>query len=169
MRKIEACLYVRSGDRTTLERLVADGISPQKLATRARIVLLSGRGLGTSAIQRKAQVSKPTVWRWQEAYMEGGVRHPRHLRQLQDPQDQKGASRQTEGAATAGLGMAQAPCTMTSAFSASKIGDFPTWHRVIIRIARSAASEVSPTRVLGIHGPRPTPMRSSTPPAAGEG
>src|SRR5262245_46787174 len=73
MRKIQACLYVRPSDRTTLERLIADGNSPQKLATRARIVLLSGRGLGTSAIQRKAQVSKPTVWRWQEAYMEGGV------------------------------------------------------------------------------------------------
>src|SRR5262245_12480491 len=73
MRKIQACLYVRPSDRTTLERLVADGNSPQKLATRARIVLLSGRGLGTSAIQREAQVSKPTVWRWQEAYMEGGV------------------------------------------------------------------------------------------------
>ena len=70
---MEACLYVRPGDRTTLERLVADGNSPQKLAARARIVLLSGSGLGTSAIQRKAQVSKPTVWRWQAAYMEGGI------------------------------------------------------------------------------------------------
>jgi transposase len=73
MRKMQACLYIRPGDRTTLERLVADGNSPQKLAARARIVLLSGRGLGTSVIQREAQVSKPTVWRWQEAYMEGGV------------------------------------------------------------------------------------------------
>jgi len=34
---------------------------------------LSGRGLGTSAIEREARVSKPTVWRWQEAYMQGGV------------------------------------------------------------------------------------------------
>ena len=73
MRKIEACLYVAPGDRTVLERLIADGKTPQKLAARARIVLLSGRGLGTAAIMREARVSKPTVWRWQEAYREGGI------------------------------------------------------------------------------------------------
>jgi transposase len=73
MRKIDACLYVSPDDRAKLERLVADGKTPQKLASRARVVLLSGRGLGTSAIGREARVSKPTVWRWQDAYMEGGV------------------------------------------------------------------------------------------------
>jgi transposase len=55
------------------ERLVADGKTPQKIVARARIVLLSGCGLGTNAIQREARVSKPTVWRWQQAYMDGGV------------------------------------------------------------------------------------------------
>ena len=73
MRKIEACLYVRPSDRERLERLVADGKTPQKLVARARVVLLSARGLGTSAIRREARVSKPTVWRWQQAYMEDGV------------------------------------------------------------------------------------------------
>jgi transposase len=73
MRKMEACLYVAPGDRTMLERLIADGKTPQKLAARARIVLLSGGGLGTNAIMREARVSKPSVWRWQEAYMEGGI------------------------------------------------------------------------------------------------
>ena len=73
MRNIDACLYVRPSDRTTLERLVADGKTPQKIVARARIVLLSGRGLGTNSIQREARVSKPTVWRWQKAYMDGGV------------------------------------------------------------------------------------------------
>jgi hypothetical protein len=29
MRDIDACLYVRASDRTTLERLVADGKTPQ--------------------------------------------------------------------------------------------------------------------------------------------
>jgi transposase len=57
----------------TLERLVADGKTPQKIAKRASIVLLSGRGLGTNAISREARVTKPTVWRWQKAYMAGGV------------------------------------------------------------------------------------------------
>jgi transposase len=73
MRNIEACLYVSSSDRTRLEEIVANGNTRQKIAARARIVLLSGRGAGTSMIQRQAGVSKPTVWRWQQAYMEGGV------------------------------------------------------------------------------------------------
>ena len=70
---MEASLYVAPSDRTVLERLIANGKTPQKLAVRARIVLLSGRGFGTMAIARETRVSKPTVWRWQEAYMEGGV------------------------------------------------------------------------------------------------
>jgi transposase len=73
MRDIEACLYVGASDRATLERLVADGKTPQKIVKRASIVLSSGRGLGTIAICRAARVSKPTVWRWQKAYREGGV------------------------------------------------------------------------------------------------
>jgi transposase len=73
MRDIEGCLYVGPSDRATLERLVADGKTPQKIAARASIALLSGRGVGTNAICREARVTKPTVWRWQKAYMEGGV------------------------------------------------------------------------------------------------
>ena len=70
---MDACLYVGPSDRMTLERLIADGKTPQKIVKRATIVLLSGRGLGTNAIIREARVSKPCVWRWQQAYMEGGV------------------------------------------------------------------------------------------------
>jgi transposase len=73
MRNINACLYVRPSDRTRLEKLVAAGNTRQKIAARARVVLLSGCGVGTSTIQRETGVSKPTVWRWQQAYMEGGV------------------------------------------------------------------------------------------------
>ena len=73
MRKIAGCLYVGPSDQATLERMIADGKTPQKIARRATIVLMSGRGCGTNAICRAARVSKPTVWRWQEAYMEGGL------------------------------------------------------------------------------------------------
>jgi transposase len=73
MRNIKACLYVSSVDAARLEQLVADGKTAQKIAARARIVLASGRGAGTNAIMREARVSKPTVWRWQSAYMDGGV------------------------------------------------------------------------------------------------
>jgi transposase len=73
MRNIKACLYVSPGDHSTLERLIADGKTAQKIVARARIVLASARGLGTNAIRREARVSKPAVWRWQDAFMEGGV------------------------------------------------------------------------------------------------
>jgi transposase len=73
MRRIDACLYVGPSDRATLERLIADGKTPQKIVKRATIVLLSGRGLGTAAIEREGRVAKPTVWRWQDAYMAGGI------------------------------------------------------------------------------------------------
>jgi transposase len=73
MRNIEACLYVRPIDRMRLQLLIADGKTAQKIVARARIVLLSGSGLGMNAIRREARVSKPTVWRWQQAYIDGGV------------------------------------------------------------------------------------------------
>lgn len=73
MRNIKACLYVSPDDRATLERIATDGKTPQKIASRARVVLASGRGLGTNAIMREARVSKPAVWRWQAGFMEGGV------------------------------------------------------------------------------------------------
>jgi len=70
---MEACLYISQAGQTVLERLVANGKTPQKLTARTRIVLLSGRGLGTMTVARKARVSKPSVWRWQEACLEGGI------------------------------------------------------------------------------------------------
>jgi transposase len=73
MREIEGCLYVGPSDQVTLERMIADGKTPQKIVKRATIVLMSGRGHGTNAICREARVSKPTVWRWQAAYMAGGL------------------------------------------------------------------------------------------------
>jgi hypothetical protein len=38
MRDIEGCLRVGPSDRTTLERLIADGKTPQKIVKRALIV-----------------------------------------------------------------------------------------------------------------------------------
>src|SRR5258705_3607761 len=73
MRNMDACVYVGPVERARLERLIADGKTRQKIVKRASIVLLSGQGLGTGAIERQADVSKPTVWRWQQAYLEGGI------------------------------------------------------------------------------------------------
>jgi transposase len=56
-----------------LAAIVADRSSPQKHVWRARVVLLSADRRGTAAIMRRTGLSKPSVWRWQERYIEAGV------------------------------------------------------------------------------------------------
>ena len=56
---------VSSRDRQRLRAIVADPKSRQKHVWRARIVLLSGDGLGTSSIMTKTGKSKTCVWRTQ--------------------------------------------------------------------------------------------------------
>jgi len=56
-----------------LERLVADRNTSRKVVWRSRIALLSAQGHGTMEIMRRTGTSKPTVWRWQERYLEAGV------------------------------------------------------------------------------------------------
>ena len=73
MRKIKACILVYPDDRAKLGKLAADRNTAQKIVMRAKIVLASGRGLGTNAIMAETGASKPTVWRWQEAWLEGGI------------------------------------------------------------------------------------------------
>jgi transposase len=64
---------VSAADRLRLEAVVANRNSPQKHVWRARIVLLTGDGLGTVEIMRQAGKSKTAVWRWQERFMTAGV------------------------------------------------------------------------------------------------
>ena len=64
---------ISSRDRQRLQAIVADPKSPQKHVWRVRIVLLSGEGLGTSAIMAATGKSKTCVWRWQERFMHAGV------------------------------------------------------------------------------------------------
>jgi len=54
---------VSASKRQRLRAIVADPKSPQKHVWRARIVLLSGEGLGTSAIMAETGKSKTCVWR----------------------------------------------------------------------------------------------------------
>jgi hypothetical protein len=66
-------IEVSAADRDRLERIVADRNSPQKHVWRARIILATAQGCGTAEIMRRAKVSKPCVWRWQERFMREGV------------------------------------------------------------------------------------------------
>ena len=60
-------------DRQRLNGIVAAPLSPQKHVWRARIVLLSSDGLGTTAVMAATSKSKTCVWRWQERFMHEGV------------------------------------------------------------------------------------------------
>jgi transposase len=66
-------IEVSAADRARLEAVVADRNSPQKWVWRAEIILATAEGLGTNAIMRRAGVSKPCVWRWQERFAAEGV------------------------------------------------------------------------------------------------
>ena len=73
MRRSDICLYLGPADRAELETLRTDRNTPRKLAWRADIVLATADGAGTAAIMRRTGMSKPTVWRWQERYLDEGV------------------------------------------------------------------------------------------------
>ena len=64
---------VSAADCERLAAVVADRNSPQKHVRRAQIILATAEGCGTAEIMRRAGVSKPCVWRWQERFMREGV------------------------------------------------------------------------------------------------
>jgi transposase len=64
---------VSAADRHRLREIAAAPRRPRKHVWRARIILLSDDGLGTSAIMASTGKSKTCVWRWQERFMHEGV------------------------------------------------------------------------------------------------
>src|SRR3990170_1002261 len=73
MSRKQAGIVLGAKGRAELERIVADGNTPQKIVKRARIVLMTADGHGVVAIMREVGVSKTTVWRWQDYFAEAGV------------------------------------------------------------------------------------------------
>ena len=73
MRRDDICLYLNPADRALLQALLADRNTPRKVVWRAEIVLATADGCGTNEIKRRADTSKPTVWRWQARYLHEGV------------------------------------------------------------------------------------------------
>src|SRR5437660_3396762 len=71
--KTQACIWLSTEDRATLEGWVADSNTPQKLVWRSRIVLLSAGRVGKMAIVRAVGKCKRTVDRWQERYVARGL------------------------------------------------------------------------------------------------
>jgi len=67
-------LTVSDEDKTVLERYAKAPSTAQKIALRARIVLMSGEGEKTGEIVAKLGASVPTVTRWRNRYEEGGAK-----------------------------------------------------------------------------------------------
>lgn len=65
-------LDVSDGDRRLLSNWVRAGTTPQRVARRARIVLLLGDGHSARAIARQLGVSTHTVSLWRRRYAAGG-------------------------------------------------------------------------------------------------
>ena len=66
-------MNVTSEDRRRLEAIVRDGNRRQKHVARAKVILATGEGCGTTEIINRSGLSKPVVWRWQERFMREGV------------------------------------------------------------------------------------------------
>ena len=62
--------------RRTLEAWVAARTTPQRLAFRARIILLASTGASNRQIARQVQTSRPTVILWRQRFGAGGVAAP---------------------------------------------------------------------------------------------
>jgi transposase len=73
MMKKQVAFVLRARDRTGVEGILRDGNVPQKIVKRAKIVLMTADGAGVMTCVRAVGVSKTTVWRWQDYFVEAGV------------------------------------------------------------------------------------------------
>ena len=67
------CPLVSAEDRQRLAAILADRNRPQKHVARARIILHSAERLDVAEVARRAEISRPAVWRWQQRFAEAGV------------------------------------------------------------------------------------------------
>ena len=73
MKRDDICLYLAANEYARLQALLAGRNTARKLVWRAGIVLAAAYGCGLSAIMRRANPSKPTLWRWQARYLDEGI------------------------------------------------------------------------------------------------
>ena len=67
------CPLLSAEDRQRLAAVLAGRNRPQKHVARARIILHSAERLDVAEVARRAQISRPAVWRWQQRFAEAGV------------------------------------------------------------------------------------------------
>src|SRR6266404_3219380 len=66
-------ITVTAEDRVGLDTIIRNRNSPQKHVWRARIIVLTADGEGTTAITRAVGKGKTVVWRWQERFLYEGI------------------------------------------------------------------------------------------------
>ena len=66
-------ILVNDKDRGQLDQMIRNGNTPQKVALRARIVLLSADGISTGEIMRQLGTTTPTITRWRNRYETAGM------------------------------------------------------------------------------------------------
>ena len=67
------CSFLSAEDRQRLAAILADRNRPQKHAVRVRIILASAERRDVAEVARRAGISRPAVWRWQQRFAEAGV------------------------------------------------------------------------------------------------
>ena len=73
MSKPASPLAVSEEQMRMLHAWVAARNSPQKMVLRSRIVLLAHEGVANRVIARRLHTSRPTVLRWRERFVQGGL------------------------------------------------------------------------------------------------
>ena len=68
-----SCVILSPDDRERVASIIADRNRPQKHVQRARIILHSDEHLPVQEVARRAGVSRPAVWRWQQRFAEEGI------------------------------------------------------------------------------------------------
>ena len=66
-------LWMDAHQEKRLQALVRSGTTPQKIARRARLVLLAGQGVANHAIAAQLGISRPTVLLWRSRFTRSGV------------------------------------------------------------------------------------------------
>jgi transposase len=66
-------INVSDRDREQLNQIIRNGNTPQKVALRARIVLLSADGISTGEIMQQLDTTTPTITRWRDRYETDGI------------------------------------------------------------------------------------------------
>ena len=66
-------INVNHEGRVRLNQVVRNGNTPQKVALRVRIVMLSAGGSSTGEIMRQLGTTTPTITRWRDRYETDGI------------------------------------------------------------------------------------------------